>query len=395
MADEEGLRKEAVRRRIAGEPEAAVAEDLGRSTRWVRKWLRRWRQGQRDGWFESRSRAPNRRPDQTPKRIRDQVIEAREKLEDDPRAQRGATAVAWQLKVMGLDDDQVPPARTIERIISQAGLAKPRRARGDSYESKGVPYPHPASTAGPAVLHEADPVGPRWLDGGQEVHSLNVMDVGSHRVAIEPLARQRPIWLAQRLIAIWRRLGIPQVLQLDNNSNLRGAISNPRRFGPVVFTAIALGVVPRFVPLSEPWRQGAVEHFQDTFDKNFFRAERFDDLEHMTVRARAFEDFHNTRHRYTPLNGATPDEAWAQADHDVQMPPDGFAVPDQLPDTGRIEAIRFIRSDGKLNLFNEQIALPDHATHRYVTATIFIADQQLIVTDVEGHVLLRREHHLH
>lgn len=60
MADEEGLRKEGMRRRIAGEPEAAIAEDLGRSTRWVRKWLRRWRQGHRDGWFESRSRAPNR-----------------------------------------------------------------------------------------------------------------------------------------------------------------------------------------------------------------------------------------------------------------------------------------------------------------------------------------------
>lgn len=295
---------------------------------------------------------------------------------------------------MGLDRKAIPPARTIERIVARAGLAKPRSSSSRSYQPRGVAYPHPAADAAPGVLHEADPVGPRWLDGAQEVHSLNVMDVGTHRVALEPLARQRPIWLAQRLVAAWRRLGIPRIIQLDNHAALRGSINNPRRFGPVVHTAVALGVVPRFVPLSEPWRQGAIEHFQDVFDTNFFRAERFDDLDHFTDRAHRFEAFHNAYHRYTPLDGATPDQATADAGLDPPVPPPDFEVPDTLADTGRIEAIRFVRSDAILNLFNEKITLPEQAAHSYVTATIFLADQQLVVTDTDGQIVLRRNYYL-
>lgn len=139
MADEEGLRKEAVRRRLAGESEASVADDLGRSGRWVRKWLARFRQGG-DDWFKSASRAPKESPQRTPERVERQVVEARRCLEEDPRAQRGAPSVAWQLHVMGVDEADIPPMRTIERIIARHGLSKPRRTRGQAYESKGLPY---------------------------------------------------------------------------------------------------------------------------------------------------------------------------------------------------------------------------------------------------------------
>lgn len=396
MADEEALRKDAVRMRAAGQTEADVAEQLGRSVRWVRKWVARWRQDPDDpDWARSRSRAPDLSPQATPEEIVDQVLAARRKLQEDPRAQRGAAAVAWQLKVMGLPEEQIPPARTIQRIISRAGLAQPRRRSGTSYTPRGVPYPCPAREAGPGELHEADPVGPRWLDGGQKVHSLNVMDVGTHRVALEPIARQRPIWLAQALIDAWRRLGLPQVVQLDNHSSLRGGIDAPRRFGPVVKAAVALGVVPRFVPLSEPWRQGAIEHFQDVFDTNFFRAERFADLAQLQQRAAVFEQFHNTRHHYSTLAGATPDKATADADLKSAFPPDGFEPPDQLAESGRIEAIRFIRSDCDLDLFGEHITLPDNAAHRYVTATIDLDHHDLTVIDTDGQILHRSHHPIH
>lgn len=393
MADEEGLRRQAVRRRLEGEPESSVAEDLGRSARWVRKWVKRFRESDGDQeWFTGRSRAPRRRPQRTPRRIEQLVVEARDKLEADPRAQRGAPAVAWQLRVMGLDDDEIPPQRTIERVIARAGRSKPRRAGGRRYEPKGVDYPLPARGAAPGELHEADPLGPRWLEGAQRVNSLNVMDVGSHRVALEPLARQRPLWLAQRLVAAWRRLGLPRVVQFDNASGLRGQINDPRKFGPVVYTALDLGVAVRYVPLEEPWRQGAIEHFQDVFDRSFFRAERFEDLDHLRERAHAFEAFHNASHRYSPLGGATPDEAWAAADLDVDVPPDGYRIPDQLPERGRIEAVRFVRSDRVLNLFTETIVLPDDAAHRYVIATIDIADHHLTVTTDHGEILHQADH---
>ena len=48
-----GLRREAARRRLAGESPRAVARDLGRTRQWVAKWAARYD----PGWAEGRSRA--------------------------------------------------------------------------------------------------------------------------------------------------------------------------------------------------------------------------------------------------------------------------------------------------------------------------------------------------
>jgi putative transposase len=53
------------------------------------------------------------------------------------------------------------------------------------------------------------------------------------------------------------------------------------------------GATPVFIPPREPWRNGTIEHFNDTFDKRCFRQQRFTDIQHLTERAGAFERFHN------------------------------------------------------------------------------------------------------
>jgi hypothetical protein len=68
---EEQLRKEAVRRRQAGESAEDVAVVLGRTSRWVRKWTSRADEefGNQD-WAAGRSRAPHRSPTRTPDEVR-------------------------------------------------------------------------------------------------------------------------------------------------------------------------------------------------------------------------------------------------------------------------------------------------------------------------------------
>jgi transposase len=378
MADEEGLRRDAVRRHLSGEDAASIAADLGRSERWVYKWVARYEAGRED-WIASESRRPLRSPRATDEDLAGLVLAARDRLEADPRAQRGAAAVAWELLAMGVAEEAVPAARTIERIIRRAGKSRPRRAVKGRYEPKGTPYPR-TNRCRPGVLHQADPVGPRYLDGAQEVHSLNVMDVGSHRVALEPMARPTPQAFAEHLVAAWSRLGIPRIAQFDNAPSLRGDIGKPRVFGPVVRACLDLGVTVRYIALEEPWRNGAVEHFQGVFDKSFFRTERFRDLHHLADRALAFEAFHNARHRYSTLGGRTPDEAWAAADKAPRWPPDGYTVPERLPRRGRIEVIRLIRSDRLFNLFGEKIPMPEDTVHQYALAVIHVRGQRLVVT---------------
>lgn len=379
MADEEGLRKEAIRRYLQGDGAAVISAELGRSERWVFKWLSRYELGDAD-WFKSESRAPATRPTQTADETVSLILAARDRLEEDTRLQRGAAAITWQLSSMGVRARELPGRWTIERVIKSAGRSKPRQRTKDRYIPKGVPYPFRPSRSGPGTLHEIDPVGPRYLDGGIEVHSLNVMDVGSHRVALEPLKHPTPSTFAVHLLRAWERLGLPEVAQLDNHPSVRGGIRNPRVFGPVARLCLALGVVVRYIPVKEPWRNGAVEHFQDVFDKSFFRTERFDGFAHYARRGAAFEKLHNATHHYSTLRGRTPNQTWAEAKLLAPMPPAGFVVPERLPRRGRIEVVRFIRSNRDLNLFNEHIRLPATTVHQYVVAVIQVRAQRLVVT---------------
>jgi len=273
LVNEAKLRAEAVRRRLAGESPEQIARDLGRTSRWVRKWVSRYDEEGWDGdWAAGHSRAPKVSPTRTSQQVRVLVLQVRERLVANPRAQYGALAIGWELHKLGVDP--VPQAWTINRIIADAGLARPRR-RPAAYESKGVPYPR--VPAGINELHQADMIGPRHLDGAGQFHTLNLLDVGSHTAGSEILPILRTPLIAKGIVAIWRRTGLPALLQLDNHAMFRGAVPPAAHvFGPVVATCLDLDVVPRFIPIREPWRNGVVEHFNDVWDKAFFRTSRFD-----------------------------------------------------------------------------------------------------------------------
>jgi len=103
-----------------------------------------------------------------------------------------------------------------------------------------------------------------------QFHTLNLLDVGSHTAGSEILPILRTPLIAQGIVAIWRRTGLPATLQLDNHAMFRGAVPRAAHvFGPVVATCLDLDVVPRFIPIREPWRNGVVEHFNDVWDKAF------------------------------------------------------------------------------------------------------------------------------
>ena len=176
-------------------------------------------------------------------------------------------------------------------------------------------------------------VGPRHLDGAVEFHAVNLVDVGSHAAASTILTAPRPTWVAAGIAGMWAALGVPAVAQFDNHSNFRGAIPPAwAHFGPVVATCLDLDVVPRFIPLREPWRNGVIEHFNDVWDKSFFRTTRFRGLEHLRAENAAFSAFHNEHHRYSAHGGASPDEVWAGRTYHPLLP--GYEVPTSLPAKG-------------------------------------------------------------
>jgi transposase len=117
------VRREAARRRLAGESPRAIARDLGRTRQWVAKWAARY-DPHDSSWAEGRSRAPKRVARRTDAGVEAQVLEVRARLEANPWAQVGAPAIAWELEKLGA---VVPPERTIERILARAGATERHR----------------------------------------------------------------------------------------------------------------------------------------------------------------------------------------------------------------------------------------------------------------------------
>lgn len=354
------LRREAVRRRLAGESPNEIAVSLGRTRQWVAKWVGRHDSAEAD-WAAGRKRGPARAPSRTPAETEALVLAVRERLVANPWAQVGAEAIAWELRKLGVEP---PPRRTIERIVARGGA--PRQRSNGRRQPKGVPYPQVAVEE-PGDVHEADLVAPRHLDGGVRFYALNAIDRVSHRCGIEIIETNADERVAEAFVSLWSRLGLPERVQLDNG----GPFVAPKGPGLIVRLCLYQGVTPCFIPAREPWRNGTVEHFNDTFDKRFFRQERFRSLDHLQERARAFETFHNGNHRYRATNGRTPAEI---AGESAPRTPRPLAeLPDRWPAAGRVEFVRFIRSDRKLRLLNRAITMPDTVVYEYVTAVLDLA----------------------
>jgi putative transposase len=371
------LRREAARRRLAGESPRAIAGDLGRTRQWVAKWAARY-DPQDPAWAEGRSRAPRRVARHTDAEVEAQVLEVRRRLQENPWAQIGAPAIGWELEKLGA---VAPPERTIEAILQRAGVT--RRERAGRRASKGIPYPAPAAER-PGDVVQVDLVGPRHLDGGVRFHALNQIDVASHHAGIEIVTDRGDQRVLAALHAMWCRHGVPRRIQFDNG----GPFCSPTGIGEVVRVCLRQGVTPVFIPAREPWRNGTIEHFNETFDRRFFRQERFAGVEHLTERAGAFERFHNAQHRYSATRGLAPDEATAASS--PRAPVTLAELPADWPKHGKVEFIRFIRSDHKLRVLGRAIQVPDGSAYQYLTATLDLAlpaEANLLICNDAGELL--------
>ena len=332
-------------------------------------------------WASERSRAARTVANRTPAVVEAQVLELRARLVAHPWAQIGAEAIAWELEKLGVTP---PTTRTIERILRRAGAAG--RARPGRRPAQGVPYPAPPCAAS-GDLHQADLVGPRHLDGGEPFIALNMVDIATHAGGIEITPDERERTISAALVALWERHGVPRRLQLDNGKPFIVGGGTP---GEVVRLCLHQGTTPVFIPQGEPWRNGVVEHYNDTFDKRFFRSERFASREQLSARASEFERFHNHNHRYRATGRRTPAELIGETT--PRKPTPLAELPLGWPAHGQVEFIRFIRSDRKLRLLRRQIAMPDQLVYRYVTATLDLsipATEENLLIHHEGELMAR------
>jgi hypothetical protein len=166
-------------------------------------------------------------------------------------------------------------------------------------------------------------------------------------------------------------MGLPDFLQLDNELSFRGSNRYPRSPGLIIRLCLHFGVQPVFIPVGEPWRNGVIEKFNDTYNKKFFRRQWFPNYATLKGQSKNFQRFHNKYHRYSCLKGKTPLETIRADNSDPFTIAPGTKLPqlDYVPD-GEIVLIRFIRSDCKLDIFGEKFQVTKDLAYSYVKAVI-------------------------
>ena len=133
-----------------------------------------------------------------------------------------------------------------------------------------------------------------------------------------------------------------------------------------------------FIPIREPWRNGVIEHFNDTYSKKFFRRQWFNSYAHLKRQSKNFQTFHNRHHRYSCLKGKTPNEFTQSYGFEPGTLGPNTKLPDldEIPD-GNINLIRFIRSDRILDIFGEKFKVSKDLVYSYVKAVIVTEIHQL------------------
>ena len=117
---EQELRKQAIQRYRNNEKPKSIYTDLNRFKFWFFKWLKRYQSGDPD-WYKDQSRAPKNSPRRISGTDKQRIIEVRKKLESQPFAQTGASAIKWELSKSGFS---FPSDRTINRVLKREGLVK-------------------------------------------------------------------------------------------------------------------------------------------------------------------------------------------------------------------------------------------------------------------------------
>jgi len=345
------------------------------SKSWFYKWLNRYKSDPTGTWYKEESRRPKKIHFSISDAERTAVISVRLSLENKPYSQRGAISIQYELKY---HYQLVIPVWKINRILKQANLnyKEPKQKKVTNE------YPLPG-----IVTDQMDFVGPRHIKNDGRYYSLNIIDTTTHFVQVNPLRSRESGNVLQCVVRFWQQRGMPDFLQMDNELSFRGSNRHPHSFSKLIRLALSLRITVVFIPLKEPWRNGIIEKFNDSFNRRFVKGKMYSDFVHLQSCAKEFEDFHNQHHRYAVHKNRTPMEQ-LKIEMEREMLPANFKIPeDALPlESGRIILVRFIRSDRQLDVFGEKFLMPPHLEYSYVEAIIDIEDEMLYVTrDCEVH----------
>ena len=361
-------RKLAVMQLKKGKTVSEVATSLGRHENWVCKWHKRFEE---EGWhgLRSRSRRPKKYGRRLAPTIREAIIEARLEIEASAALDEGLKYIGGLAIRTRLRDKKVKPlpsVPTIERVLREAGLTKPK----EKVQKEEVIYPHLQPTE-PHQLCQVDIV-PHFLTGGQRVACFNGLDVVSRYGTGQPLSQRRSQDAAAFLIHLWQTVGIAHYTQVDNEGCFSGGMTHPYVLGTVVRLASEVGTELVFSPVNYPKSNCFVERFHQDYDRHVWEHTYLANLEQVQQQSDRFFGLYRQRQDHSELAEQSPHE------HHFRLEPQ-FLAADFVPDKqklplreGRLHFIRRIQADGTVRVLNVDWAVPNPDLSKGVWVTLHL-----------------------
>jgi putative transposase len=360
---EERQRKKAIRLWLKGIRPTQILGIVNRSWAWWAKWKERYHHL---GWkgLRSQSRKPQRNPQAYAPPIRRLIVRVYQKIQKRCWGLRGLSAVRHELRVT-YRLRPTPSLSTIRRVLSAAEVFKNRhRSRREVY------YPQPQPT--PTYTIQALDWTERFLSGGEKVYVFQTIDLET-RAATQTIAPDKTTSTTfTHLKKVWQTRGIPQGLQLDNDTAFYGSRRVPRLVSRMMRVCLYVGIEPIFIPVGEAKRNGDVEQLHGVWDKAVWQRIDFATLPAAQRFTPQFEHWYMTEYEPPSLNGRTPQEMECGR-HRLRLTEKQWqTIPAELPITaGRIHFIRRVSDTGTIEVLNEHWPVSKRLAGQYVWAVLW------------------------
>lgn len=345
------------------------------------KWLTRWRLYGPAGLEEL-----PRRPHGSPLRS-DAATEAAVVLLRQQHPAWGGRKIARRLKDLG--HHPVPAPSTVTAILRRHGVELGRFGGGETAFTR---FEH----GEPNALWQMDFKGHVALASGRRLHPLTVLDDHSRfAVVLRACADERTETVRSRLIAAFRRYGLPAAMITDNGGPWGDGPAN--RFTPLGVWLIEQDIRVSHSRPYHPQTMGKDERFHRSLKAEALSGPPFADLATAERALDRWRHVYNHERPHEGLDLAVPASRYRPSRRDYVETPVRF---DYAPD----DIVRRVQQGGRVNLFGRIVRLPKafrgkdvafRPTNQDGVFHAFFRDQHIVTIDIaDAHTRTQPVHDL-
>ena len=169
------------------------------------------------------------------------------------------------------------------------------------------------------------------------------------------------------MLAHWRRVGLPDYAQFDNDTRFTGPHQHAESLGSIIRVCLSLGVVAVFAPVSEHGFQNAIESYNGKWQEKVWARSEHRWLSTLQRQLARYVVAHRQRRR-ARIEQAPPRR---------KFPPQGQYHPEQKVSRGRIIFIRRTNDQGRAEVLGHQYAVAEHWANRLVRGEVNMAGKEI------------------